>query len=126
MRVSRGGPDLTRTLEVEEYAFRHYLSNVTGERMPQPFVDGDVVCVHDGEIYNHPSAGSDSEVLISLYRQHGEDFCRYLNGEFAVAVYDFGRRIMVLATDPFGIKPLFVRGTEAASYRSGLNRGITR
>lgn len=121
--IARRGPDLTRTLEVEGYHFCHFLSNVTGERTPQPFVDGDVVCVYDGEIYSHPTAGSDPRVLTSLYHQHGDDFCRHLDGELAVAVYDFGRRILVLATDPFGTKPLFLKGTEAASYRSGLGGG---
>lgn len=121
--IARRGPDLTRTLEVEGYDFSHFLLDVTGARAPQPFVDGDIVCVYDGEIYSHPSAGNNSRVLISLYRHYGEDFSRYLDGEFAVAIYDFGRRLMVLATDPFATKPLFSRGTEAASYRSGFGGG---
>ena len=121
--IARRGPDLTRTFEVEGYHFSHYLLNVDGKRAPQPFVDGDIVCVFDGEIYSMPSAGSDPGTLISLYRQHGDDFSRHLDGEFAVAIYDFGRRVMVLATDPFGTKPLFWRGTEAGSYSSGLGAG---
>jgi len=121
--IARRGPDLTRTIEIEGYHFSHYLLNVAGKRAPQPFVDGDIVCVLDGEIYNIPSAGSDPGTLTSLYRQHGEDFSRHLDGEFAVAIYDFSRRVMVLATDPFGTKPLFWRDTEAASYSSGLGAG---
>ncbi len=118
--IARRGPDLTRTVAVEGYHFSHYLLNVDGKRAPQPYVEGDLVCVLDGEIYSPPSAGSDLGTLTSLYRQHGEDFSRYLDGEFAVALYDFGRRVLVLATDPFATKPLFWRGTEAASYASGL------
>jgi asparagine synthetase B (glutamine-hydrolysing) len=118
--IARRGPDLTRTFEVEGYHFSHYLLNVDDKRAPQPFVDGDIVCVLDGEIYSAPSAGRDPGTLISLYRQHGDDFSRHLDGEFAVAIYDFSRRIMVLATDPFGTKPLFWSGTEAGSYSSGL------
>lgn len=121
--IARRGPDLTLTLEVEGYHFSHYLLNVAGQRAPQPFVDGDIVCVLDGEIYSTPSAGSDPGTLPSLYRQHGDDFSRHLDGEFAVALYDFGRRVMVLATDPFGTKPLFWSGTEAGSYASGLGAG---
>ncbi len=120
--IARRGPDLTRTVEFEGYQFSHYLLNVAGERAPQPFVDGEIVCVFDGEIYNTP-AGSDPAALTSLYRQHGADFSRHLDGDFAVAIYDFGRRVMMLATDPFGTKPLFWRGTEAASYSSGLGAG---
>ena len=121
--IARRGPDLSRTLKVEGYHFSHYLLNVAGKRAPQPFVDGDIVCVYDGEIYSHPSVRSDPGVLTSLYRQRGDDFSRHLDGEFAVAIYDFDRRVMVLATDPFGIKPLFWSGTEAASYSSGLAGG---
>jgi asparagine synthetase B (glutamine-hydrolysing) len=121
--IARRGPDLPRTIEVEGYHFSHYLLNVAGKRSPQPFVDGDIVCVLDGEIYNSPSAGTDPGTLISLYRQHGVDFARHLDGEFAVAIYDFSRREVVLATDPFGTKPLFWSGTEAGSYSSGLGAG---
>jgi hypothetical protein len=118
--IARRGPDLERTLGVEGYRFTHYLVDVAGRRTSQPFVDGNVVCVFDGEIYGTPSAGNDPANLTSLYRRHGDGFARHLDGEFAVALYDFGRRILVLATDPFGTKPLFRRGTEAASYASGL------
>jgi asparagine synthetase B (glutamine-hydrolysing) len=121
--IARRGPDLTRTIEVEGYHFSHYLLNVAGKRAVQPFVDGDIVCVLDGEIYGVPSAGSDPKTLISLYRQYGDDLSRHLDGEFAVAIYDFGRRVMMLATDPFGTKPLFRSSIEAASYASGLGGG---
>ena len=40
-----------------------------------------------------------------------------------MAIYDFSRRVMVLATDLFGTKPLFWNGTEAGSYSSGLCGG---
>jgi asparagine synthetase B (glutamine-hydrolysing) len=121
--IARRGPDLIRTIEVEGYHFNYYLLNVDGKRPPQPIVDGDIVCVLDGEIYSTPSAGSDQGTLTSLYRQHGDDFSRHLDGEFAVAIYDFSRRVMVLATDLFGTKPLFWSGTEAGSYSSGLCGG---
>jgi asparagine synthetase B (glutamine-hydrolysing) len=121
--VARRGPDLARTLEVEGYFFRHYLADVGGRRGPQPFVDGDVVAIFDGEIYSHPEAGGDAGVLTGLYRRHGEDLFRQLDGEYALAVYDFGRGIALLGTDAFGTKPLFAKGAEAASYRSGLGAG---
>lgn len=125
--IARRGPDLARTLEVEGYVFRHYLLDV-GRRAPQPHVDGDVVCVLDGEIYDAASAdglspGNAPETVTALYRRHGEDFSRHLDGEFAVALYDFGHRVALLATDPFATKPLFWSGTEAASYASGLGGG---
>jgi len=118
--IARRGPDLEQTLEVEEYRFTHYLVEVAGRHTSQPFVDGNVVCVFDGEIYGDPPAGNDPAIVTSLYRRHGDSFAQHIDGEFAVALYDFRRRILVLATDPFGTKPLFRRGTEVASYASGL------
>jgi asparagine synthetase B (glutamine-hydrolysing) len=121
--IRRRGPDLTRTVEVEGYYFTHNLLSVTGDLTAQPFIDGEVVCVYNGEIYNHPFEHSDGEVLIPLYRRFGPDFARHLDGEFAIAIYDFGRRLAVLATDPFASKPLYIKDKEAASYPSGLGGG---
>ena len=118
--IQRRGPDHTSRTFLHGYFFTHNLLHITGERTPQPFVDGDIVCLYNGEIYNHPYRHSDGEVLIPLYREHGEHFARHLDGEFAVALYDFGRGQAVFATDPFSTKPLWRNGTEVASYRSGV------
>ncbi len=120
--VKRRGPDSTGTFDAHGYHFTHHLLSLADEPVPQPFVDGDVICVCDGVIYNceeHPSGGA----LIALYRQHGENFARHLDGEYAIAICDFERRILVLATDAFSTKPLFFKDTEAASYRSALGGG---
>ena len=44
----------------------------------------------------------------------------HLDGEFAIALYNFGNEVAVFATDPFKTKPLFINGIECASYRSGV------
>ncbi|MBS0519570.1 MAG: asparagine synthetase B [Proteobacteria bacterium] len=118
--IQKRGPDLTSTIHAHGYYFTHNLLHITGKVTPQPFVDGDIVCVYNGEIYNHAYHDSDGEVLIPLYREHGEDFARHLDGEFAVAIYDFGRGVAVFATDPFSTKPMWRNGTEVASYLSGV------
>jgi len=121
--IRRRGPDLTWTLELEDYRFTQCLARVTGEVTPRPSADDGVVALFDGEIYDRPAGTGAGEALIRLFRQHGEDFARHLDGEFAAAVTDLGRRIMVLATDPFATKPLFVNGTEAASSLGALGGG---
>lgn len=98
----------------------HNLLSITGEFTPQPFIDGDIVCLYNGEIYNQPFEKSDGECLIPLYNKYGVNFPKYLDGEFAIALYDFEKRIIVFAKDQFGTKPLFVNGTECGSYRSGV------
>ena len=119
-RIRLRGPDCTNSYTRSGLRFVHNLLSLTGNFTPQPFVDGDIVCLYNGQIYNQPYTRSDGEVIIPLYRTHGTDFARQLDGEFAIALYDFGQDIAVFATDPFKTKPLFINGVECASYRSGV------
>jgi asparagine synthetase B (glutamine-hydrolysing) len=94
--------------------------NITGEPTPQPFIDGNIVCLYNGEIYNHKFIKSDGENLIPLYKKHGINFVKELDGEFAIALYDFGNDVAFFITDPFATKPLWRNGIECASYESGV------
>lgn len=118
--IRKRGPDHTGTLERDGLHFIHNLLSVTGSFSPQPFVDGDIVCLYNGEIYNHRFEKSDGENLIPLYRAHGLMLPWALDGEFAIALYDFGKDLAVFITDRFATKPLWRNGIECASYRSGV------
>jgi asparagine synthase (glutamine-hydrolysing) len=93
--------------------------DLEGGHQPIHNEDSKVWVVQNGEIYNHFElreqliAGghsfytqSDTEVLVHGYEQWGEGLVERLNGMFAFAVLDTRRRLMMLARDRMGIKPL--------------------
>ncbi|HZD26770.1 MAG TPA: asparagine synthase (glutamine-hydrolyzing), partial [Alphaproteobacteria bacterium] len=50
---------------------------------------------------------SDCEPPLLLYQRHGEEFARHLRGMYAIAIHDPQEERLLLARDPFGIKPLY-------------------
>src|SRR5689334_14392941 len=108
--------------EVAGLAHRRLSIIDLSERGAQPMWDNgrSVVISFNGEIYNYRElrrelegkgyqfvTDSDTEVLIQLYRDRGPDMVRALRGMFAFVIWDPGQRRMLLARDPFGIKPLY-------------------
>jgi len=109
----------------------------------QPMVsaDGRLRVVFNGEIYNYRAlrielerkghvfrSQSDTEVLLTLYREQGIGMVSRLRGMFALALWDEETRQLLLARDPFGIKPLYYyddgRTFRFASQVKALLRGL--
>ena len=81
--------------------------------------DGALWLVFNGEVYNFREltpalerAGHrfrsrcDSEVILHAYEEWGADAFRRFNGQWAVALWDSDRHRLVLARDPFGVRPM--------------------
>jgi asparagine synthase (glutamine-hydrolysing) len=119
------GPDDEGTFDRGQVALAaRRLSIIDLDHGHQPIAneDGSVVVVQNGEIYNYrelkrelEGAGHrfatdcDTEVLVHLYEEHGDDFVERLRGMFAIALWDDRQRRLLLARDRFGIKPLYYR-----------------
>jgi asparagine synthase (glutamine-hydrolysing) len=94
--------------------------DVPGGSQPISNEDGSIWIVFNGEIYNYPelrqqleSAGhhfsthSDTEVIVHLYEEYGEQCVDHLSGMFAFAIWDAPHEKLLLARDRIGQKPLF-------------------
>lgn len=87
---------------------------------PMSNQDGTLWVTFNGEIYNYRDlrhgleqrgyrfqSSSDTEVLLHLYADKGMQMLEDLRGMYAFALWDESKRGMLLATDPFGMKPLY-------------------
>jgi len=96
------------------------LSIIDLEGGHQPMTDGPLTLVANGEIYNFVelrqaleargrrfTTRSDSETILHAYALDGLAALPLLNGMFAFALYDAGRRELILGRDRLGIKPLY-------------------
>ncbi len=113
----------------------------------QPICNEDktIWIIFNGEIYNFPElknelisyghnfrTHSDTEVIIHAYEQWGVESFSRLNGMFAFALWDENQEKLIIARDPFGIKPLyyfsnsntFIFGSEIKSIL--LNKEVVR
>ena len=94
--------------------------DLEGGHQPMSNEDGSVWIVLNGEIYNFAQlrselqakghtfhTRSDTETVIHAYEEWGIDAFSRLNGMFGFALWDDRHRELILARDPFGIKPLY-------------------
>lgn len=122
------GPDATSTLTEEGYTYVHNLLSITGEFTTQPLVQDGIILVYNGEIYNYNeyhNYASDGHFILDHYHKGGVDSLKDLDGEFAIAIHDRPRGIFILASDPFGTKPLYWahdKNIGISSYESTLQR----
>ena len=116
------GPDDSGYFVAPEVALgmrRLSIIDVAGGQQPIANEDGSIQVVFNGEIYNHHElrrdlvarghrfrTRSDTETIVHLYEEMGQDFVVRLRGMFAIALWDAPTKRLVLARDRVGIKPL--------------------
>ena len=121
-QIAHRGPDdeqIVRSGPVGMIFRRLSIVDIEGGRQPMTNEDDTLISMVNGEIFNHESirnrlkyhhvfrSRSDSEVVLPLYQELGQDFLHELNGMYAIALWDAKARQLLLARDRLGIKPLF-------------------
>jgi asparagine synthase (glutamine-hydrolysing) len=94
--------------------------DLAGGHQPMSNEDGTIWVLLNGEIYNYPelraellqrghkfTTKSDTEAIVHLYEDYGEDCFAKLRGMFSIAIWDSKNRKVILARDRVGKKPLF-------------------
>jgi asparagine synthase (glutamine-hydrolysing) len=117
------GPDESGTWHDADVVFGfNRLSIIDVDRSHQPlhYADDRYSIVFNGEIYNYLelraqlsaqgatfATEGDTEAIVAAYRHWGPAAVSRLRGMFAFAIWDAHERVLFVARDPFGIKPLF-------------------
>ena len=91
-----------------------------GGHQPMPNEDKSLWISFNGEIFNYVelrkelisrghnlNTDSDTEVILRLYQEQGEDCVHSLNGQWAFAIWDAPNRKLFLSRDRLGVRPLF-------------------
>jgi asparagine synthase (glutamine-hydrolysing) len=128
-RLKHRGPDGEGLLRMGTTCVGHRrlaILDLPGGSQPMVNEGGDLAVAFNGEIYNHLDlrreleerhvfrSRSDTEVLLHLFEEEGEDMLNRLDGMFAIVLA--GPHGMLVARDPLGIKPLYVGEKAGSTY----------
>lgn len=129
MRTKSRGPDDTRVIDTGNGKMgfhRLAIMGLTPDGM-QPFEMGGSAVVCNGEIYGFEplkaalsqkysfKSGSDCEILLPMWFEHGVEMFKMLDAEFALVIYDGKSGQFIAARDPIGIRPLYYGYSDSGS-----------
>ncbi len=106
-------------------------------RQPMSNEDGTVQIIFNGEIYNYRElkpelerrghkfkSRSDTEVIVHAYEEYGIEAVQKLRGMFAFAIWDSRKKLLWLARDRIGIKPLYYHSKNGRLVFASEIKGI--
>lgn len=111
---------------------------------PMANENGSIWITFNGEIYNYRDlriglegkghkfkSSTDTETIIHLYEEYGEDCLKYLRGMFAFAIWDEKEQLLLIARDRVGKKPLLYHKNEnkfcfASEFESLLSSNLIK
>ncbi len=121
--IAHRGPDEQGVFATPQAGLGHVRLSIVGlgdGQQPMSDASGELTIAFNGEIFNYIElrdelkargrrflTSSDTEVILHLYDEMGEECVSLLNGDFAFAIWDARRRRMMLARDRMGVRPLF-------------------
>ena len=121
LKTTSRGPDDSRIVDTGKGLLGFHRLSIMGLTPSgmQPFERDGSYVVCNGEIYGFEKlkkelekkyefvSGSDCEILLPLYFEHGVDMFKMLDAEFALILYDGRTKEYIAARDPIGIRPLY-------------------
>jgi asparagine synthase (glutamine-hydrolysing) len=126
--LSHRGPDATDVQCIGGTGFAHArlsIIDLAGGAQPMSIAGGTLWITFNGEIFNYVelreelikkghtfATRSDTEVILHLYQEEGEDCVRRLNGQWAFAIWDSNNKKLFLSRDRVGVRPLFYTSTD--------------
>jgi asparagine synthase (glutamine-hydrolysing) len=131
-QLNHRGPDSYGYYLDDDVALGHArlsIIDISGGKQPIHNEDQTVWVVFNGEIFNYVElrneleiqghkfyTRSDTEVIVHLYEEYGEEFVHHLNGQFAIAIWDKNNKIALLIRDRPGILPLYYTVNDGSVY----------
>ena len=136
-KLEKRGPDHAGSFSDGGLMFGHRRLAIIdlSYKSSQPMVDieSGLALVFNGTIYNHPElraklkarghhffSEGDTEVILKAYAEWGEDAPKHLLGMFAFAIWDMRKKMLFVARDRMGIKPLYY-AADGKSFRFASN-----
>ena len=128
--LSHRGPDATGVYCKGSVGLGHArlsIIDIEGGGQPMSINNGSLWITFNGEIFNYVelrqelirkghkfTTRSDTEVILHLYQEEGEDCVQRLNGQWAFAIWDVKQQKLFLSRDRLGVRPLFYTRTSDA------------